>query len=95
MNIYYLTPKLDGLLQKQKNLDCLKEGLFCQKNTNMNINKDITGVDLIYESFYQIQSKLKKENLLKNAQNEEVFIKVNFEDNSNSFSRNIIINKRV
>ena len=52
MNIYYLTPKLDGLLQKQKNLDCLKEGLFCQKNTNMNINKDITGVDLIYESLY-------------------------------------------
>ena len=40
------------LSQKQKNLDCLKEGLFCQKNTNMNINKDITGVDLIYESLY-------------------------------------------
>ena len=59
---------------------------------NAVIDKDF---DLIYESFYQIQSRLKKENLLKNAQNEEVFIKVNFEDNSNSFSRNIIINKGV
>jgi len=25
---------------------------FCQKNTNININKEITGVDLIYESLY-------------------------------------------
>ena len=52
MNIYYLTPRLDGLLQSQKSTDCLKEGLFCQKNTNTKINKDITGVDLIYESLY-------------------------------------------
>ena len=52
MNIYYLTPQLEGLLQSQKSKDCLKDGLFCQKNTNININKDITGVDLIYESLY-------------------------------------------
>ena len=52
MNIYYLTPQLEGLLQSQKSKDCLKDGLFCQKNTNININKEITGVDLIYESLY-------------------------------------------
>ena len=52
MNIYYLTPKLEGLIQSKKNVDCLNDGLFCQKNTNTNINKDITGVDLIYESLY-------------------------------------------
>ena len=52
MNIYYLTPQLEGLLQSQKSKDCLKDGLFCQKNTNININKDITGIDLIYESLY-------------------------------------------
>ena len=52
MNIYYLTPKIEGLVQSKKNSDCLNDGLFCQKNTNTNINKDITGVDLIYESLY-------------------------------------------
>ena len=52
MNIYYLTPKLEGLLQSQKTRDCLKNGLFCQRNTNNNINKEINGVDLIYESLY-------------------------------------------
>ena len=52
MNIYYLTPQLEGLLQSQKTKDCLKDGLFCQKNTNININNEITGVDLIYESLY-------------------------------------------
>ena len=52
MSIYYLTPQLEGLLQSQKNKDCLKDGLFCQKNTNININNEITGVDLIYESLY-------------------------------------------
>ena len=52
MNIYYLTPQLEGLLQSQKSKDCLKDGLFCQKNTNININKDITGIDLIYESLF-------------------------------------------
>ena len=52
MNIYYLTPKLEGLIQSKKLSDCLNDGLFCQKNTNTNINKDITGIDLIYESLY-------------------------------------------
>ena len=52
MNIYYLTPQLEGLLQSQKSKDCLKDGLFCQKNTNININMAITGIDLIYESLY-------------------------------------------
>ena len=52
MNIYYLTPKLEGLIQSKKQSDCLNDGLFCQKNPNTNINKDITGVDLIYESLY-------------------------------------------
>ena len=52
MNIYYLTPKLEGLLYSQKVKDCLKDGLFCQRNTNLNINKEITGIDLIYESLY-------------------------------------------
>ena len=52
MNIYYLTPQLEGLLQSQKSKDCLKDGLFCQKNTNININMAITGIDLIYESLF-------------------------------------------
>ena len=52
MNIYYLTPQLEGLLQSQKKKDCLKDGLFCQSNTNININQKITGIDLIYESLY-------------------------------------------
>ena len=52
MNIYYLTPQLEGILQSQKKKDCLKDGLFCQTNTNININQKITGIDLIYESLY-------------------------------------------
>ena len=52
MNIYYLTPKLEGLIQSKKQVDCINDGLFCQKNTYTNINKEITGVDLIYESLY-------------------------------------------
>ena len=52
MNIYYFTPKLEGLIQSQQKKDCLKDGLFCQKNLNANLNKDITGIDLIYESLY-------------------------------------------
>ena len=50
MNIYYLTPRLD-LLQSQKSKDCIN-GIFCQKNINTNINSDITGIDLIYESLF-------------------------------------------
>ena len=55
MNIYYLTPKIDGLLQTQKQQDCLKNGLYCMKanlNTKNKGKKQITGVDLIYESLF-------------------------------------------
>ena len=55
MDIYYLTPKIEGLLQSQKLEDCLKDGLFCM-NSNLNIKnnnlKKVKGVDLIYESLY-------------------------------------------
>jgi hypothetical protein len=54
MNIYYLTPKIDGLLQTQKQQDCLKNGLYCMKGTTNSKNslKKVTGVDLIYESLF-------------------------------------------
>ena len=55
LNIYYLTPKIDGLSQTQKQQDCLKNGLYCMKGTTNTKNTDskkITGVDLIYESLY-------------------------------------------
>ena len=49
-------------------------------------------LDLIYESFYQIQSRLKKENLLIDfRKNDNVFIEINFENDSNSFSRDVIV----
>jgi hypothetical protein len=55
LNIYYLTPKIDGLSQTQKQQDCLKNGLYCMKGTANSKNaaaKKIAGVDLIYESLY-------------------------------------------
>ena len=55
MNIYYLTPKIDGLLQSQKQQDCLKNGLYCMKGTLNSKNekvKKVSGVDLIYESLF-------------------------------------------
>lgn len=55
MNIYYLTPKIDGLLQSQKLQDCLKNGLYCMKGTLNSKNdkvKKVSGVDLIYESLF-------------------------------------------
>ena len=65
MNIYYLTPKIEGLLQSQKMRDCLKDGLYCM-NSNLNTKytnlKKVNGVDLIYESLYHqcIFQKIKK-----------------------------------
>ena len=55
MNIYYLTPKFDGLTDVQKTQDCLKDGLYCMKgnvNSNNLNQKRYTGVDLIYESLF-------------------------------------------
>ena len=52
MNIYYLTPKLEGLLQKQKIKDCLKDGLYCMSPNLNNIFKNVNGTDLIYESLF-------------------------------------------
>ena len=55
MNIYYLTPKIDGLLQSQKQQDCLKNGLYCMKgtlNSKSESVKKVSGVDLIYESLF-------------------------------------------
>ena len=55
MDIYYLTPKIEGLLQSQKMEDCLKDGLFCMNsnlNTKNNNLKNVKGIDLIYESLY-------------------------------------------
>ena len=55
MDIYYLTPKIEGLLQSQKMEDCLKDGLFCMNsniNTKNNNLKKVKGIDLIYESLY-------------------------------------------
>ena len=65
MNIYYLTPKMQGLLQIQKLKDCLKNGEYClnsklnSKYTNL---KQVNGVDLIYESLFHqcISIKSKK-----------------------------------
>ena len=54
MDIYYLTPKLDGLLQKQKFRDCLKGGLYCM-SPKLNSNSafsNVNGIDLIYESLF-------------------------------------------
>ena len=55
MDIYYLTPKFEGLLQSQKLKDCLKNGLYCM-NSNFNTKytnlKQVNGVDLIYESLF-------------------------------------------
>ena len=55
MNIYYLTPKFDGLLEVQKIQDCLKDGLYCMKgnlDSNNLSKKRYSGVDLIYESLF-------------------------------------------
>ena len=55
MNIYYLTPQIEGLLQIQKFKDCLKDGLYCMnsKFNTKNINlQNVNGVDLIYESLF-------------------------------------------
>ena len=55
LNIYYLTPKMTGLLQVQRLRDCLKNGEFCL-NSNFNSKysnlKEVDGVDLIYESLF-------------------------------------------
>ena len=55
MDIYYLTPKIEGLLQAQKLKDCLKNGQYCM-NSNFNTKytnlKQVNGVDLIYESLF-------------------------------------------
>ena len=55
LNIYYLTPKITGLLQVQRLRDCLKNGEFCL-NSNFNSKysnlKEVDGVDLIYESLF-------------------------------------------
>ena len=65
MNIYYLTPKMQGLLQIQRLQDCLKNGEFCL-NSNFNSKytnlKKVNGVDLIYESLFHqcISIKSKK-----------------------------------
>ena len=65
MNIYYLTPKFDGLLYNQKVQDCLKNGLYCLKG-NLDSNnldkKRVSGLDLIYESLFHqcIFTKSKK-----------------------------------
>ena len=55
MNIYYLTPKIDGLLQRQRMKDCLKNGLYCMTsnlNTKYTNLKKVDGIDLIYESLF-------------------------------------------
>lgn len=55
MNIYYLTPKFDGLLFTQKVQDCLKNGLYCLKgnlDSNNLSKKRVSGLDLIYESLF-------------------------------------------
>ena len=55
MNIYYLTPKYDGLLFTQKVQDCLKNGLYCLKgnlDSNNLSKKRVSGLDLIYESLF-------------------------------------------
>ena len=65
MNIYYLTPQIEGLLQSQKLKDCLGDGLYCM-NSNLNSKytnlKKVNGVDLIYESLFHqcIFQKTKK-----------------------------------
>ena len=65
MNIYYLTPKMQGLLMIQKLTDCLKNGEYCL-NSNFNSKytnlKKVNGVDLIYESLFHqcISIKSKK-----------------------------------
>lgn len=55
MNLYFLTPAIDGISQKQKMKDCLKNGLYCM-NTNLYSKnqylKDVDGIDLIYESLF-------------------------------------------
>jgi hypothetical protein len=65
MNIYYLTPKFDGLLYTQKIQDCLKNGLYCLKgnlDSNNLSKKRVSGLDLIYESLFHqcIFTKSKK-----------------------------------
>jgi hypothetical protein len=65
MNIYYLTPKFDGLLFSQKVQDCLKNGLYCLKgnlDSNNLSKKRVSGLDLIYESLFHqcIFTKSKK-----------------------------------
>ena len=65
MNIYYLTPKFDGLLYTQKVQDCLKNGLYCLKgnlDSNNLSKKRVSGLDLIYESLFHqcIFTKSKK-----------------------------------
>ena len=65
MNIYYLTPKYDGLLYTQKAQDCLKNGLYCLKgnlDSNNLSKKRVSGLDLIYESLFHqcIFTKSKK-----------------------------------
>ena len=55
MDIYYLTPKIEGLLQAQKLKDCLKNGQYCMNynfNTKYTNLKQVNGVDLIYESLF-------------------------------------------
>ena len=55
MDIYYLTPKYDGLSQHQKIQDCLKNGLYCMKGNLYSNNfskKRYRGIDLIYESLF-------------------------------------------
>ena len=55
MNIYYLTPQIEGLLQTQQFQDCLKNGLYCMnsKFNTKNLNlQNVKGVDLIYESLF-------------------------------------------
>ena len=55
MNIYYLTPKYDGLFFTQKVQDCLKNGLYCLKgnlDSNNLSKKRVSGLDLIYESLF-------------------------------------------
>ena len=65
LNIYYLTPKFDGLLFTQKVQDCLKNGLYCLKgnlDSNNLSKKRVSGLDLIYESLFHqcIFTKSKK-----------------------------------
>ena len=55
LNIYYLTPKMEGLLQSQKLEDCLKDGLYCM-NGNLNPKNqklsELKGIEIIYESLF-------------------------------------------